>query len=92
MADGEKDEEARLVAKGYRGPNLGDGSVDTFGRVRLRPSHLRVISLEAFKKWSHWSLNINDALSQAGGHYCKVFLRDPAEWSLEGTVILRDPA
>lgn len=47
IVDSEKDAKARPVAKGYQGPDLGDGSVDTSGRVRLRSSHLQVISLGA---------------------------------------------
>ena len=50
MEDGEKDGKVRLSAKGYREPDLRDGRVDTSGRVRLRSSTLRDISLGSIIK------------------------------------------
>ena len=36
MVDCKKDAKGRLAAKGYQGPDLKDGIVDTSGRVSLR--------------------------------------------------------
>ena len=37
MVDDEQDANARVVAKGYRDPDLRDGFVETSGRVSIRP-------------------------------------------------------
>ena len=50
LAAREKDIQASSAAKGYRGPDLREGIVETSGGVSIRSSHLRVISLGALKK------------------------------------------
>ena len=44
-ADGVKTVKARLVAEGYREPDLRNGNVDIADRVSPRSAHLRLISL-----------------------------------------------
>ena len=84
MVDGDKDVEARLPARGRQGPNLNYGSVETFGRVRLRSSRPQVNSLCAIKKWNFWVLGVKDALSQVDGSCRIVFSRAPVEWNPGG--------
>ena len=48
--EGKRTVKARLVARGFQGPDLADGSVDTSSCVSIRPSRLQVISLSALKK------------------------------------------
>ena len=73
LADGGKSVEARLVAKGYQGPDLKEGVADFSGRVSLRSSHLQVISLRAVKEWELWSLDIKNAFLQADEFTMDVF-------------------
>ena len=63
--EGKRTVKARLVARGFQGPDLADGLVDTSSCVSLRSSHLQVISLSALKKWKLWSLDIKNAFLQA---------------------------
>ena len=49
IVDGREFAKARQEAKGFQGPDLRVGVVDTSGCVRLRSSHLQVISLCAIK-------------------------------------------
>ena len=74
MVEGLKTVKARVVAKGFQDPDLQEGLVDTSGCVRLRSSHLQVISLSALKKWRLWSLDIKDAFLQADPLQRDVFL------------------
>ena len=80
MVDSKKNVGARLAAKGNQNPDLREGSVGTFGRVRLRSSHQQVISLAALTKWKIWSLDIRKAFQQASGFGRDVYSRAPAEW------------
>ena len=71
---------ARLVAKGYRNPDLRDGDVDIAGCVGRRSSNLQTISLGALKKWPIRSPRIKNAFLQADGFDRDVYLRAPSEW------------
>ena len=62
MVEGVKTEKARLVATGLQDPDLKDGVVDASGCVRLRSSHLQVLSLSTLAKWKLWSLDVKNAL------------------------------
>ena len=80
MANGEKDVKARLAAKGYRGPDLENGSVETPGCVSARSSYLRFIFRGALKGCEIWSLDIENAFLQADGLGRDVFLRVTLNW------------
>ena len=45
------------MATGNQDPDLTDGNVDTSGRVRLRPSHPRVVSPGAMEIRKVWILD-----------------------------------
>ena len=47
LVDGQGDADARLVAKGYQGPDSRDGLVETCGCASLQSFHLQFISLGA---------------------------------------------
>ena len=85
MVDGEEGVKARLVAKGYQGPDVKHGNADASRRASLRSPRIQVISLEASKKWSIWSLGIQNAFLLADGFGRKVCLRPPVGWDPEGT-------
>ena len=59
---------------------LRRGNVNIAGRVGRRSSHLQLMSLVAFTKWPIWSLDTENAFTQAGGFDREVYLRAPAEW------------
>ena len=80
MVNGKKCGKAKLVAKGYQGPELQDGTVGTSGRVSLRYSHLQVISLRAIEKRNLWSSDIKNALFPADGSSRGAFLSAPVDW------------
>ena len=61
VADGVKTVRARLLATGYRGPDLKDGLVETSGCVSLRSSRLQVVSLSALRGRRLRSLDIKNA-------------------------------
>ena len=80
MADGKTCVKARLAAKGFQGPDLQEGLVDTSGCVSLRSSRLQVIPLSALRKWALWRLDIKNAFSQADGFGRDVFSHAPTDW------------
>ena len=61
VADGKKAAKARLMVKGYQGPDLKADNMDVAGCVSRRTSHLQVISLAATKKWKIRRLDIKNA-------------------------------
>ena len=71
--EGAKTVKARVVAKGYPGPDVRNGGV---GR---RSPHLELISLGAWRKWAIWSLGIRNACLQAGGFGREVYVRASCE-------------
>ena len=73
--DGEKTAKARLVARGYRGPDLRLGNVDVFGCLRRRSFHLHLIPMGALKKWPLRSLDVKRAFRQADGFGREVYFR-----------------
>ena len=77
--DGVETVKARLVAMAYQYPDLRNGDVDNAGRASRGSSHLQLISLGAPKKWPIWSLDIKNALLQAGGFDREIYLRAPCE-------------
>ena len=62
MVGSKKDVKFRLAAKGYQGPDLESGSVETPGCVSFRSSHPRARSLGAIEKWGICSLDNENAL------------------------------
>ena len=80
MVEGVKTVKARLAAKGYQGPDLKEGFVETSGSVSLRPSHLQVISLAALRGWRLSSIDIKNAFLQADGFGRDVYIQSPPEW------------
>ena len=80
MADGKECVKARLVATGFRDPDLREGIVDTSGCVCPRSSHLQVISISAIKKWKFRRLGAKHAFLQSDGFGRDVLLRAPDEW------------
>ena len=79
--EGKKCVKARLAAKGFQGPDLQDGLVETSKCVSFRPSHLQVIPLSAIRKWKLCSLDIKNAFLQADGFERDVFLHAPPAWA-----------
>ena len=75
MVDGKKGAKARLLAKGYQGPDQEDGPAGLSGYLCFHLSRLQVISLRAPTKWGIWSLDIKIALLQADGSGRDVFHR-----------------
>ena len=61
IVDDKKCVQALLVATGYRNPDLKDGVADGSRRVRLRSSHLQVISPGTIGKLRIRSFDIRDA-------------------------------
>ena len=84
-ADGVKTAKARLAAMGSRHPDLREENADITGCVSPRSPHLQLISLGAPEKWPIDSLDIKDALLQAGGFDREVHLGAPCEWNSQDT-------
>ena len=80
MVGGEQDVEARLVAKGYRDPEMKNGLVEVAGRVSLRSPHLLALPSGALEKWEIWNLDIKNAFLHADGFQRGACLRGPAKW------------
>ena len=68
---------ARLVERGYQGPDLKGGIVDASGRASFRSSDLRANPLGALKEWSIRSPDVKDAFLQADGFGRDVSFRAP---------------
>ena len=86
MADGNKRADARRAAKGYKGPDLKDGNVDTSECVSLCPPHLQGISPGDVDKWMIWSMGVKNTFRQADGSGRNVFFTCSCETgSLECT-------
>ena len=75
MVEGVKTAKARLVARGFRDPDVEDGDVASAGSVGLPSSHLQFISLGVLNKWPIWSPGIENAFRRAGGFDREVYLR-----------------
>ena len=89
MVEGVNTVKARLVARGFHGPNLKIGIVNTSGCVSLRSSHLQVTSLSAIKKWRRRHLDFREAFFQGDGikrDVCRMPLQhgDPAAYGVFG--------
>ena len=84
LVDGEEDVKARFVSKGYQGPDLKDGLVETSGSVSLRSSHLRVRYLGDLTKSDNCCPDIMSASLHTDGFRREVFLCAPVEWRPEG--------
>ena len=80
MADGKRRGGARLVARGYQHPDLKEGAVDTSGRVSLRPSPVRLISLGAIEKWRICSLDIKNTFCERMARVVMSCETGPHEW------------
>ena len=50
--DGRKCVRVRLAAKGFQGPDLKEGLLDSSGCARPRSSHLQAIPPGAIRKWN----------------------------------------
>ena len=57
---------ARLVAQGFQDPDLQHQVVETAGCLSIRLSHSQLLTLCASEEWRIWSLDIQNALLQAG--------------------------
>ena len=77
--DGKRAAKDRWVARGFQGPDLAEGLVDTSSCVSLRSSHLQVISLSAQKKWKLRNLDIENVFLQADPFPREFYPQAPSE-------------
>ena len=84
MVNGKRDVKARVVDKGYRRPDLREGSADAPGCVSFRPYHLQAAPMSALKGWRPRSREIRNTAPQAANLNREVYLRAPPERNLRG--------
>ena len=87
--EGDKTVKARLLAKGFRGPDLRMGNVNMAGCVSRRSSQLQVIFLGAPTKWPLWSLDIKNASFHADGFDWEIYPQAPSEWNSKESRLVR---